>query len=156
MNLRVHVDNVSGVTAGIPSRQRLRRWVSVALTGECEQAVIAIRIVDEQESQLLNGQWRGKQKPTNVLSFPMALPEGLGDGFLGDLVVCAPVVMREAIEQEKPLEAHWAHMIIHGVLHLLGYDHEADEDAEQMESREIFLLASLGFSDPYAVLPVTS
>jgi len=86
----------------------------------------------------------------------MALPEGLGDGFLGDLVVCAPVVMREAVEQEKPLEAHWAHMIIHGVLHLLGYDHEADEDAEQMESREIFLLASLGFSDPYAVLPVNS
>lgn len=156
MSLRVHVDNVSGVTVGIPSRQRLRRWVSVALTGECEQAVIAIRIVDEQESQLLNGQWRGKQKPTNVLSFPMALPEGLGDGFLGDLVVCAPVVMREAVEQEKPLEAHWAHMIIHGVLHLLGYDHEADEDAEQMESREIFLLASLGFSDPYAVLPVNS
>ena len=156
MSLRVHVDNVSGVTVGIPSRQRLRRWVSVALTGECEQAVIAIRIVDEQESQLLNGQWRGKQKPTNVLSFPMALPEGLGDGFLGDLVVCAPVVMREAVEQEKPLEAHWAHMIIHGVLHLLGYDHEADEDAEQMESREIFLLASLGFTDPYAVLPVYS
>lgn len=150
MSQNVQIKNVSGVRAGIPSRQRLCDWVVLVLAEERPQASVAIRIVGEAESEQLNSQWRGKYKPTNVLSFPMSLPDGIGDGFIGDLVVCAPVVAREAQEQGKLPAAHWAHMVVHGVLHLLGYDHETETDAEKMESRETRLLASLGFPDPYA------
>jgi probable rRNA maturation factor len=104
-------------------------------------------VVGSHESRALNARWRGRAKPTNVLSFPAA-PE-LGGGQLGDLVVCAPVVAREAREQGKPLAAHWAHMIVHGTLHLLGFDHERAADARRMEGRERALLARLGVADPY-------
>lgn len=133
--------------AGIPSPSALREWASAAL-GDADGEV-TIRIVDEAESHELNGRYRGKDKSTNVLSFPYD-GDMLGMPILGDLVICAPVVQREAQEQGKDARAHWAHMVVHGCLHLLGYDHEKDDEAEVMESRERQVLAGLGFDDPYA------
>ena len=111
---------------------------------------ITIRIVDEMESQHLNHEYRGKDKPTNVLSFPFDAPPGVELELLGDLVICRQVVEREAKEQEKDLFAHWAHMVVHGSLHLLGYDHIQDDEAEEMEAIEISVLNALGFENPYA------
>jgi probable rRNA maturation factor len=128
-----------------PGPASLRRWARLA-AGD-RQGELGIRVVGSRESRALNARWRGRQKPTNVLSFPAA-PE-LGGRQLGDLVVCAPVVAREAREQGKPLAAHWAHMIVHGTLHLLGFDHERAADARRMEGRERALLARLGVADPY-------
>jgi probable rRNA maturation factor len=128
-----------------PGPASLRRWARLA-AGD-RRGELGIRVVDSHESRALNARWRGRAKPTNVLSFPAA-PE-LGGGQLGDLVVCAPVVAREAREQGKPLAAHWAHMIVHGTLHLLGFDHERAADARRMEGRERALLARLGVADPY-------
>lgn len=131
---------------GLPAASSLRAWANRALghiAGE-----LTIRIVDEAESQELNRRYRGKDRPTNVLSFPYD-GELLDVPVLGDLVICAPVVQREAAEQHKDLRAHWAHMVVHGCLHLLGYDHEQDGEAEAMEARERELLAELGFPDPY-------
>ena len=108
-----------------------------------------MRLVDEEESQTLNREYRGKDKPTNVLSFPSDLPAVVENDLLGDLVICVPVVAREANEQGKSLEAHWAHLVIHGLLHLMGYDHQTDEEALQMESRERELLQQLNYPDPY-------
>lgn len=132
---------------GIPSPAALREWASAAL-GAAE-GELTIRIVDEAESHELNRRYRGKDKSTNVLSFPYD-GDMLGMPVLGDLVICAPVVQREAREQGKDARAHWAHMVVHGCLHLLGYDHEKDDEAEVMESRERQVLAGLGFDDPYA------
>lgn len=114
-----------------------------------EALEITIRVVDETESQELNSAYRGKDKPTNVLSFPFEQPPGLNLPLLGDLVVCQSVVATEAEQQNKTLTAHWAHMLVHGTLHLLGYDHINDEEAEQMESLEVQILNSLGIDDPY-------
>ncbi len=113
---------------------------------------LSIRIVGAAESRRLNAAWRGKDKPTNVLSFPSGVTRGTaGEPYpLGDLIICAPVVAREAREQAKTPAAHWAHMVVHGVLHLLGYDHEIDRDAQVMEARERNLLAKFGYSNPYA------
>ena len=112
---------------------------------------LTVRIVGAQESAVLNGKYRDKRGPTNVLAFPSDAPDLPGAELLplGDLVICAEIVAREAAEQGKPLEAHWAHIVIHGALHLFGYDHETDADAQRMEQRERELLAQLGFSDPY-------
>ena len=110
---------------------------------------MVIRIVDEDESAQLNETYRHKVGATNVLSFPFEVPEGIELNLLGDLVVCAPVLAREAQEQNKPLMAHWAHIIIHGTLHLLGYDHIDDSDAREMEEKEIALLKTLSISNPY-------
>lgn len=128
----------------------MRHWASAALRDESTSVELSLRIVDEQESAALNQQYRGKAGATNVLSFPFdaVTPEPLP--ILGDIVICAPVVNREAIEQDKSAEAHWAHMCVHGVLHLLGYDHVGDHDAEVMEALEISILQELGFSSPYA------
>jgi len=117
------------------------------------RASVNISLVDELASQSLNSQWRGKDKPTNILSFPFELPEGWEDRqhFLGDLVICVPVVQAEALEQDKTLSTHMAHLLVHGLLHLQGYDHENDADAEQMEALETTLLASLGIHDPYTI-----
>jgi probable rRNA maturation factor len=128
-----------------PGPASLRRWARLAAGGR--QGELGIRVVGEPESRELNQRWRGRAKPTNVLSFPAA-PE-LGGRQVGDLVVCAPVVAREAREQGKSLAAHWAHMIVHGTLHLLGFDHERAADAMRMEARERRLLASIGIADPY-------
>ena len=110
---------------------------------------MTVRIVDEAESNELNLTYRGKDKPTNVLSFPFEAPPGLELPLLGDLVICRQVVEREAQEQGKPLMAHWAHMVVHGSLHLLGYDHIEDEEAEEMEALERDIMQELGFADPY-------
>ncbi|MCK7598241.1 rRNA maturation RNase YbeY [Microbulbifer sp. CAU 1566] len=139
---------------GLPSDEELTRWATAALGHRHDQAEMTVRIVDEDESQTLNSQYRGKDKPTNVLSFPSDLPaeliEELELPLLGDLVICAPVVAREAEQQHKALAAHWAHMTVHGTLHLLGYDHIEDDEAEIMENLETRILAQLGFNDPYA------
>ncbi|MFO7704154.1 MAG: rRNA maturation RNase YbeY [Halopseudomonas sp.] len=133
----------------LPDEDSFRRWAGLALQGKPGHE-LTIRLVDEAESQSLNRQYRGKDYPTNVLSFPADLPPELNIPLLGDLVICAQVVAREADEQDKPLQAHWAHMVIHGCLHLLGLDHSDDTEAEQMEALERQLLAQLGIADPYA------
>jgi probable rRNA maturation factor len=141
---------------GVPHARSFARWANAAFTAgaartRSEAMQLTIRVVGAAESRRLNRTWRGKDKPTNVLSF-----SGNGNGgheecprFLGDLAICAPVVAREAREQGKSPVAHWAHMVVHGVLHLLGYDHENDRDAERMEARETKILAQLGMPNPY-------
>ena len=139
---------------GIPAATSFRRWTAAALAGRIRQADLSIRIVDEPEGRALNRHYRGKDYATNVLSFPADLPEGLPPGvrmpLLGDLVICAPVVAREAQEQGKPLAAHYAHLTVHGTLHLLGWDHEDSVEADAMEQLEREILAGLGIADPYA------
>ncbi len=149
IDLQLAVQRASRCT-DLPSDDSIRTWVTAALTGRREAAELTVRIVDEDESRQLNSQYRGKDKPTNVLSFPAELPEDLDLPLLGDLVICAPVVAQEAEQQRKASSAHWAHMVVHGTLHLLGYDHIEDADAEVMEKLETGLLAWLGYADPYA------
>jgi probable rRNA maturation factor len=112
-------------------------------------AELTVRLVDEAESQELNSRYRGKDAPTNVLSFPAELPPGTGIPLLGDIVICAPLVQIEAMAQNKPVRAHWAHLVIHGVLHLIGHDHQGEQEAEAMEALEVDLLFSLGYDNPY-------
>lgn len=135
----------------VPPGSRFQRWAQAALAGRCEAAELVVRIVDELESQQLNRDYRGKDAPTNVLSFPFDAPPGVPMDHIGDLVICAPVVQREAVQQHKPADAHWAHMTVHGVLHLLGYDHIDDDQAEEMEALERTILAGLSYPDPYAI-----
>ena len=139
--------------AGIPAAVSFRKWVAAALEGRIREADLAIRIVGSKEGRALNRHYRGKDYATNVLSFPAELPEGLPKGvklpLLGDLVLCAPVIAREAKEQGKPLVAHYAHLTVHGALHLLGWDHEDAREAEAMEQLEREILAGLGLPDPY-------
>ena len=141
--------------AGLPSAVSFRKWVAAALEGRIREADLAIRIVDSKEGRALNRHYRGKDYATNVLSFPadvaegVKLPKGVKMPLLGDLVICAPVVAREAREQGKPLNAHYAHLTVHGTLHLLGWDHEDECDAECMETLERAILAGLGIEDPY-------
>jgi len=157
---------------GVPHVRELARWARLAYARARRGAstlasarlprgrtplAVTIRIVGAAESRRLNRTWRGKDKPTNVLSFP-ALSGEIGDALelpvlLGDLAICSPIVAREAREQGKSARAHWAHMVVHGLLHLLGYDHERERDAAVMESREARILAQLGFDDPYASAP---
>jgi len=131
----------------LPDEAAFNRWARAAL--KRETAGLVIRIVDEAESAELNGRYRHKTGPTNVLSFPFEAPPGIETDILGDLVVCAPVVEREAREQDKSLTAHWAHMVVHGVLHLQGYDHVEESEAERMETEEIAILRGLGYDHPY-------
>lgn len=133
----------------IPGELAFATWVAAALPADRQDAELTIRVVSPSESEALNAQYRNKQKPTNVLSFPSDLPEEVDIPLLGDLVICAAVVEKEAKEQGKHLEAHWAHMVIHGTLHLLGYDHINDSEAEVMEARETELLRALGYPAPY-------
>lgn len=148
MNLSLDIQTAHAAP-GLPAAADVERWVLAALAGQRDDAELSIRIVDIAESQTLNARYRGKDKPTNVLSFPADLPEELQLPLLGDLVICAPVVAREAQEQHKLLEHHWAHMVVHGTLHLLGYDHIEDADAEVMERLEITILQGLDIPDPY-------
>ena len=136
-------------TEGLPSEAQILQWATAAVQPESDNVEMTVRIVDEAESHDLNLIYRGKDRPTNVLSFPFECPDEVELSLLGDLVICRQVVEREAIEQEKPLMAHWAHMIVHGSLHLLGYDHIEDDEAEEMESLETEIMQSLGFADPY-------
>ena len=136
---------------GLPSFEDIHLWLSSAVTKFQPLAEVTVRLVDEQESHQLNHDYRGKDKPTNVLSFPFEAPPGIEMDLLGDLIICRQVVEREAVEQNKPLMAHWAHMVVHGCLHLLGYDHIEDQEAEEMESLETEIMKSMGYSDPYII-----
>ncbi|MGY4674667.1 rRNA maturation RNase YbeY [Ursidibacter arcticus] len=154
MNLFIDLQLACENSDNLPSEEQFSHWVNQALTMQAQTAdypetEMTIRIVDEAESHELNLTYRGKDKPTNVLSFPFEVPEGIELPLLGDLVICRQVVEKEALEQQKPLDAHWAHLAIHGTLHLLGYDHLTDEEAEEMESLETQIMQSLGYEDPY-------
>lgn len=156
IHIDYQVELVSGESIELPTLEQCESWVAASLmqdwaSGEVE---MVIRIVEENESQTLNRDYRGKDYPTNVLSFPFENPPGLLEleealPYLGDLIICAPVVAREAAEQHKPIIAHWAHMIVHGCLHLQGYDHMNDAEAEEMEALETEILTGLGFDSPY-------
>ncbi|MGR5219564.1 rRNA maturation RNase YbeY [Vibrio parahaemolyticus] len=134
---------------GLPTADEFQQWLDKAIRPFQQDAELTIRIVDEEESHQLNLDYRGKDKPTNVLSFPFEAPPGVEMDLLGDMVICRQVVEKEAIEQSKPLIAHWAHMVVHGSLHLLGYDHIKDEEAEEMEALETEIMRDMGFEDPY-------
>ncbi len=134
----------------LPDAARIQAWVEAAVDGSAAGAQLTVRIVGEGESRRLNETYRGRKGATNVLSFPFERPEWMDPPLLGDVVICAGRVEEEAREQGKRLESHWAHLVIHGVLHLQGYDHEAGEEAARMEARERELMAGLGFPDPYA------
>jgi probable rRNA maturation factor len=136
--------------AGLPAPVSFRKWAAAAVEGRILRGDLAIRVVDTKEACSLNRHYRGKDYATNVLSFPADLPPEMQVPLLGDLVICAPVVAKEALEQGKSLAAHYAHLTIHGVLHLLGLDHEDEREAEAMERIERELLADLGYADPYA------
>ena len=134
-------------TEGLPTEAQIVEWSTAAIQPENDNVEMTIRIVDEAESHELNLTYRGKDRPTNVLSFEC--PDEVELSLLGDLVICRQIVEKEAAEQDKPLMAHWAHMIVHGSLHLLGYDHIEDDEAEEMESLETKIMQGLGFTDPY-------
>jgi probable rRNA maturation factor len=146
----------------VPEPPELGAWAEAALAAvERPGTAITVRIVDAEEGRALNRDFRGRDYATNVLSFPFpelppeAMAE-LGGPYIGDLAICAEVVTREAGEQGKPVDAHWAHLIVHGVLHLAGYDHQTDDEARRMETRECAILADLGFPDPYSADSETS
>ena len=139
---------------GLPTLEQFTHWVETALVFEAQtedfpETEMTIRIVDEEESQTLNREYRGKDYPTNVLSFPFEVPEGIELPLLGDLVICRQVMEREAKEQQISLSSHWAHLAVHGTLHLLGYDHIEEAEAEEMEGLETQIMQKLGFEDPY-------
>jgi len=139
----------SAVDAVIPSEADFRRWVAAALADRREDWELGIRVVDAEEMQQLNHHYRGKDRPTNVLAFPVDLPDGVDLPLLGDLVICAPVVAREAADQGKAEHQHWVHLTVHGVLHLLGFDHLDSVEAEAMEAEERRVLAAMDIADPY-------
>lgn len=156
----LHLDVAVGYAlprAGIPAANSFRIWVAAALAGRIREADLAVRIVDTKEGRALNRHYRGRDYATNVLSFPadiaegVKLPEGVRMPLLGDLVICAPVVASEAREQHKPLREHYAHLTVHGTLHLLGWDHADEREAECMEALEREILAGLGIGDPYRI-----
>ena len=134
---------------GLPTAEQIEQWATAAVQPKSDEVEMTVRIVDEAESHALNLNYRGKDRPTNVLSFPFECPDEVELPLLGDLVICRQVVEREAQEQDKPVMAHWAHMVVHGSLHLLGYDHIEDDEAEEMESLEAQIMTGLGFADPY-------
>ncbi len=142
----------------VPDEKAIQAWLDdvVESAGDGTNREISVRIVDEEEGRALNNQYRQQDKATNVLSFPavgadeVGLPPELSQA-LGDIVICGPVVEREAVEQNKEIASHWAHLLVHGALHLLGYDHETDEEADVMEELETRILATRGIADPYAV-----
>jgi probable rRNA maturation factor len=132
-----------------PDVQQFQRWLDAVLKSAEQDSEVVIRIVDEQESAELNLRYRHKNGPTNVLSFPFEAPQGVETDLLGDLLMCAPVIQREAQEQGKLAEHHWAHITVHGILHLLGYDHIQEDEADEMEALEIQILQTLEIANPY-------
>ncbi|MFA0325983.1 rRNA maturation RNase YbeY [Vibrio splendidus] len=145
LDLQIAVENEQG----LPTEQDIQLWLDKTIPQFQENAELTVRIVDTEESHQLNHDYRGKDKPTNVLSFPFEVPPGMELDLLGDLIICRQVVEKEAEEQNKPLLAHWAHMVVHGSLHLLGYDHIEGDEAEEMESLETEIMQTMGFEDPY-------
>lgn len=150
--INVEFQNVAG-SEQVPCEDDLYRWLALAVRRE--NAEIVVRIVDEAESAELNGHYRQKDKPTNVLSFPFEAPPGVDCDILGDLVLCSSVIEAEAKAQGKSLDAHWAHMLVHGALHLQGFDHIDEDEALVMETEEIALLKQLGFANPYEEVVVS-
>ncbi|MFT7223404.1 MAG: putative rRNA maturation factor [Cellvibrionaceae bacterium] len=149
----VEIDlQVADVSSSLPAHPDFLNWVTRAVNHRRMDAEVSIRIVTEDESRSLNYKYRGKNTPTNVLSFPTEFPPGVEVSLLGDLVICANIVTREAKAQNKSVQAHWAHMVIHGTLHLLGYQHAERADAEKMESLEIEILHHLGYGNPYELI----
>ncbi len=155
MKLALEIENASGEK--VPKASAMRRWIAAALEAAGrEDTELCIRIVGETEGRALNRQYRNRDYSTNVLSFPAGLPPELRLPLLGDLAICAPVVIGEALQQEKAIDAHWAHMLIHGTLHLLGYDHINDTEAAQMEALETSIVTGLGFPPPYLSVDTAS
>lgn len=151
MTAKIIIQNIVA-TLEAPRKKQFQTWVDATLGPDYPDTELCIRIVDTEESEMLNTKYRDKNKPTNVLSFPFEMENlELESNILGDLVVCAEVLHEEAAAQGKALEAHWAHMIVHGTLHLLGYDHQSEEDALVMETREIEILKKFGYDNPYEV-----
>lgn len=154
--MQLDVDLQRACEADVPDEEQIHLWALKTLvsTNYSFDAEITVRIVDAETIQQLNSHYRHKDKATNVLSFPFEIPLGLSredvGGLLGDLVICADIVDEEAALQGKSKQAHWAHMVIHGCLHLLGYDHIKEQEAIKMEALEIDLLSSLGYANPYA------
>ena len=148
MSLNIDIQRVCSLKS-IPSDEKFQRWSEAAMTGRTTATELNIRIVEDYEITTLNSQYRGKKKSTNVLSFPFdaVTPEPMP--VLGDIVICAPLVFREAQEQSKSIEYHWAHLVVHGILHLLGYDHEKDNDAKIMETLESEILTKMNYPEPY-------
>jgi probable rRNA maturation factor len=142
------IQNVSGFD-NLPENELIVKWAEQALDEQHKDAEITLRVVDINEGLALNKEWRGRDSATNVLSFPVGEPVEHAPNLLGDIVVCAPIVEQEAKEQGKAIDAHWAHLVIHGILHLQGYDHESDEEANVMESKEIKILKEIGYTNPY-------
>lgn len=146
---------IQRVTAArsLPEDEQFQRWINAVPAAQDQEFSLTIRLVDEPEARRFNKEYRNRDYATNVLSFPAELPEGLPDEVrqaqLGDILICAPVVTREAQEQNRPEVDHWAHLVVHGVLHLLGYDHELPDEAVVMEALETKILAEFGVSDPY-------
>ncbi|MDX5150914.1 MAG: rRNA maturation RNase YbeY [Acidiferrobacterales bacterium] len=148
--MNLHFENAYAAGGSFPTATEVQLWAEAALQSLDQESVsLSVRVVDAQEITELNQRYRSKSGPTNVLSFPFEDPPGVDSDELGDVVVCAPVVEREALEQGKTTEEHWAHMVVHGVLHLCGYDHIEDDDAEKMENEETRILTGLGFPAPY-------
>lgn len=135
---------VASLESDIPASKQIKKWVNAALRVETE---VTIRFVDEEEGRMLNSAYRGKDYATNVLTFPLSEEPHL----MGDIIICTPVVAQEAKAQNKSLEAHYAHLTVHGVLHLHGYDHETEEQAALMESIEVTTLQNLGYANPYLI-----
>ena len=149
ISVTLHID---GELGALPGEEDIENWVHAALQSGPKESItneVCIRLTSEEESQRLNLEYRDKNHPTNVLSFPLQAPLEGGGVLLGDVVICAPVVRAEALAQKKSGKAHWAHMVVHGVLHLQGYDHSDESGAEEMETLEKQILAELGFPDPY-------
>lgn len=149
MSIEVDILRAPGLGGGLPGNALLVTWLRAALEDRYPTGELSLRIVDEVEGRNLNSKFRGRDYATNVLSFPVGDAPTVQPRPLGDLVICAPVVAREAAQQGKDPEAHWAHLCVHGALHLAGHDHEDDEDARIMEAREVEILARLGYQDPY-------
>jgi probable rRNA maturation factor len=147
--VKLQVDIQTACAGPTPEEPDLRRWIEAALAGRCEVAEVSVRLVEEQEMAALNFQYRGKPGPTNVLSFPAELPPGVQCPLLGDIVICPDVVDREAREQHKTGAQHWMHMLVHGSLHLLGFDHVEEVDARRMEALESQILQDHGYPNPY-------
>lgn len=148
MSIEIDIQYATDIN-NLPKEDLIKEWVISSLNGYIENAELTIRIVGEAEATQLNKKWRNAQGPTNVLSFPYSNLNETAHNIQGDIVLCAPVITREATEQRKSVNAHCAHMIVHGILHLLGYDHTNDNDAKKMESLEITILKELDIPDPY-------
>jgi len=152
LDLQYAIDSATAQRCAVPDAAVLRRWLRLALQGGGYRraTTVTLRLVDEEEIATLNQHYRGKAGATNILTFPFEPPPGVRLPLLGDIIIAAPVVLAEATAQQKPIADHWAHLLIHGTLHLLGYDHIEPAAAEQMEQLERELLAQLGIADPYA------